>query len=221
MADPTGLDVKVPGNEFMDNYDTGQSDFVPPPQPKTVTGSKVKYVQFIAQVPPASGIKLRDENGRFLTTRDGYLKAVIDGITLVESGYKIGQTHIGTGQYRKYDRKTGQPTGELRNASPAMDYFRGHGIDAKPNSAEEYEQLFTATADRQFQITADWSAYDKDSQSDVAGKWEEFPDASTDVEAFSRLYPGVDPAGKKLPFIEKNGKRFWARLQVKRYVAVE
>lgn len=228
MADPTGLDVKVPSPEFMDNYDTGQSDFVPPPQPKQIVNGRPKYFQFVAQAPSVDKISTKDANGKPLVTKEGYLKAVIDGIKLVDSGYTFGQTHIGTGQYKKYDRKTNQPTGELRNASPAIDYFHAHGIEVKPASVEEYREYFEATADRQFQVTADWSAYDKDAQADVASKWEDFPNADSDEligedkarEVFARLYPGQDPVGKKLPFVERGGKRFWARAQIKRYVSV-
>ncbi len=218
--DAAVLDARVPNPEFMDNYDTGQSDFTPPPQPKIVVGGRTKYVTFLAQAPTVDKIKLRDENHKPLTTRDGWLKAIVDGIKLVESGYTFGQTHIGTGQYKKYDRKTNQPiAGEFRNASPALDYLRSQGIDLKPSTVEEYEQYFQATADRQFQVTTNWSAWDKDTQSDVASKWEDFPDASTDVEAFGRLYPGVDPTGAKLPFVQKGEKRFWARANVKAYVS--
>lgn len=204
-TDPTNLDVRVPDAAFMDNYDTG-GDFVPPPQAKTIVNGKPKFTVFQLAAPSLSGIKLRDENGKFLKTKDGWLKAVIEGITVVDGGYKIGQTHIGTGQYKKYDRQSKQPTGEFRNASPALDYLHAHGIEVKPETADAYEELFNATADRHFEATLDWSAYDKDTQSDVASKWDDFPD---------------DPAapGTKLPFIEKNGKRFWARAQVKRYVS--
>jgi hypothetical protein len=220
MVDPTAIDdVKVPGTEFMDDYDTG-GDFTPPPQPKEIVNGRPRYIQFSAQAPGEGKIKLRDENGKFLKTREGFLKAVVEEIKLVESGYVIGQTHIGTGQYKKYDNKTKQPTGELRNASPALDYLRAHGIDSKPATADEYESLFKATGDRQFLITGDWSAYDKDTQSDVASKWEEFPDEyAKDGVVCEGTVEGAVKTGRKLPFIEKNGKRFWARLQVKRYVS--
>jgi hypothetical protein len=220
-TDPTGLDVRVPNPEFMDNYDTGASEFVPPPQPKEIQpNGRPKYFQFVAQAPTLDKISTKDKDGKVLTTKEGWLKAVIEGIKLVESGYTFGQTHIGTGQYKKYDRKTNQPTGEFRNASPAIDYFHAHGIELKPSTVEEYQEYFQATAERQFQVTTDWSAYDKDTQSDVASKWEDFPDASTDLEAFGKFYPGQDPTGKKLPYVERAGKRFWARAQIKRYVSV-
>lgn len=222
-TDPTALDVKIPGTEFMDNYDSG-GEFTPPPTPKVPAkgAGKPSYIKFLAQAPDVEKIKLRDANNKPLTTHEGYLKAVITDIKLVESGYVVGQTHVGTGQYKKYDRKTGQPTGELRNASPALDYLHSHGIDAKPASVEDYESYFQATSNRQFQVTGDWSAYDSDSKEDVAKKWEDFPAADADDASkaeFARFYPGEDPTGKRLPYIEKGGKRFWARLGVKRYVS--
>jgi hypothetical protein len=204
MADPTNLDdVKVPDASFMDDYDTG-GEYIPPPQAKTIEKGRPRFVQFEAQAPNYDAIKLKDAEGKWLKTRDGYLKAILEGIKLVESGYTIQQTHVGTAQYKKY--KAGQPTGEMRNASPFMDYLRAHGIDLKPSAASEYEEYARATADRSFKVTIDWNAYDKDSQTDVAEKWEEFPD---------------DPAnpGQKLPYIEKDGKRFWARASIKRFVS--
>lgn len=223
-TDPTALDVKVPDTGFMDNYDSG-GEFTPPPTPKVpaVGAGKPAYVKFVAQAPSYDKINLQDKNGKWLTTHEGYLKAVIEDIKLVESGYVIQQTHIGTGQYKKYDRKTGQPTGELRNASPALDYLHAHGIDVKPSDPDQYKEIFGATAERQFTITADWSAYDSDAKQDVAKKWEDFPavdvDDAASVAEFQRFYPGVDPKGMRLPYIEKGGKRFWARLGVKRYVS--
>lgn len=207
MANPVE-DVKIPDPSFMENYDFG-GDYTPPPQPKTVDEKgKATFIKFTAQAPSADKINLRDKaTGKWLTTREGLLKAVIEGIKLVDSGYEFRETHIGTGQYKKY--RGGQPTGESRNASPALDYLHAHGISSKQitfDSAGAYEEAFKHTADRQFLVTADWGAYDNDAKQDVASKWEDFP---------------VDPdnAGARLPYIERNGKRFWARMQVKRYVS--
>lgn len=201
-TDPTDA-PKIPGTEFMDSYDVG-GEYVPPPQPKVMENGKAKYIAFTAMAPPAEKIKVRDANDKPLMTQDKYFKAIIEGIKLEGSGYEISQSHIGTAQYKKY--KGGQPTGELRNASPALDYLHAHGIDARPATVEEYENLFKATADRQFQLTGEWSAWDKDAQTDVATKWEDFPE---------------DPAnpGQRLPYIERGGKRYWARLSVKRWVS--
>lgn len=229
MVNPTAFDVKVPDPSFMDNYDTGNS-FVPAPQPKEVVGGKAKFKHFVAQAPAVEKIRTRDAEGHPLKTKDGYFKAVLDGIKLPnEGGYEIYQTHIGTAQYKKY--KNGQPTGDLRNASPALDYLHAHGIDSQPSSVEDYENLLQATSERQFEITGDWSAYDSENQTDVAGKWEDFPLVGV-IGANGRDYVNTEAAqadgttvaevptdGRRMQFIERNGKRFWARFNVKRYIS--
>lgn len=202
MANPTALDLKIPDPAFFDDYDTGQ--YIPPPQAKEPDGKgKFKYVTFVATLPSEDGIKTRDDKGEYLKTREGFLKVVVEGLKL-EGGYEIQQTHIGSAQYKKYD-KDRNVTGQ-RNSSPFGDFLHANGVEARPGSAEEYEQLAKGLAGRQIQITGDWSAYDKDTQSNIAEKWEEFPDDS-------------ETPGAKLPYIEKGGKRFWARLSVKRWVS--
>lgn len=223
MSDPTMTDVKVPGTEWMSNYDTGRSDFIAPPQAKEVLpNGKVVFTKFLVQAPGDAGVKVRGPEGNWLKTADGYLKIVVDGAKLVDSGYVLKETHIGTAQYKKYG-KDRQPTGELRNASPALDYFHAFGIDLQPGSAEDYETYARATVDRQAQVTIDWSAWDNDAKQTVADRWEDFPlvdaNSTEQVDAFKRLYPGQDPTGKRLPFLERNGKRFWARAEVKRWIS--
>lgn len=214
-------DVKVPDPAFMDDYDTGGA-YVEPPQPKIeVPGkSRAQYLKLTGQAPSEAKIKTREADGKtFLKTREGYFKAIIEGITLPnDGGYEIGQTHLSSAQYRKF--KGGQPTGELRNASPFLDYLHAHAIDMKPANPEEYETYIKATADRQFQFTGDWNAWDKDTQSDVAEKWEDFPMLYEAPDGTFSIDPTKGKAtGRRQPFIEKNGKRFWARLQVKQWIS--
>jgi hypothetical protein len=211
MVNPTD-DVKVPDSGFMDNYDFG-GEYIQPPQPKVLDEKgKPRYIKFVAQVPAETKIHLRDKaTGKWLTTREGLLKAIIEGIKLVDGGYEFRETHVGTGNYKKY--KNGQPTGESRNASPAVDYFHAHGIaptSGDLKDAADYEKYFKATADRQFEVTGDWNAYDSETKSEVATKWEDFP---------MLLDAAGQPTGERQPFIEKDGKKFWARMNIKRYVS--
>src|SRR4051812_30098333 len=102
-VDPTATDVKVPDPAFMDDYDQGGT-YVPPPQPKEQVNGRAAYVKFEAKAPSADKIETRDAQGNPLKTRDGYFKAVVRDIELVASGYVIGQSHIGTAQYKKYEK---------------------------------------------------------------------------------------------------------------------
>lgn len=210
MTDPTNDQLLVPDPSFMDDYDFG-GQYTPPPQakvPDPKRPGKFIYNIFVAQAPELKNIQTRDDQGRFLRTKpqngkNPSLKMILRDIKLVESGYLVQQTHVSAAQYQKY--KNGQPTGELRNASQFLDYLHSHGIDVKPATPDEYEAYAQATADRQFEVRGNWSAYDKDSQSDVASSWEDFPD-------------DPDNPGQKLPYIERDGKRFWARLSITGFV---
>lgn len=226
MTSPTTMDVKIPSPEFMDDYDTG-ARYVPPPQPKEwvdgKVGGKTKFVTFVAQAPSVDNIKTKDDQGQPLKTADGYFKGVLFGVTLPNNGnYEVQQTHIGTAQYKQYDRKTNKPIeGKFRNASPALDYFRAFGIESKPTEVSQYVDLFEATAGRQAEIQGDWSAYDSEQKTDVARKWEDFPDeyVNENGAVVASDAPGARKSGRKQPFIERNGKRFWARFGIKRWIS--
>lgn len=196
MTNPAGLDYKVPSPEFFDDYETG-GQYVPPPPAKSKNEkNKLQYVTYVATLPEAKDIEIG-------ATKSGFLKAVFKNIT-IEGGYVIQQTHVGSEQYNKKD-KSGNVTGK-RNSSPLGDLFRAAGIDlaqVRPSTAEEYQNLLNGIAGRQVQVTIDWSAYDKDSQADVASTFEDFPE--------------VD--GERQPFVEKGDKRFWARASVKRWIS--
>lgn len=223
-------EYKVPDPAEFDTYDTGQ--FVPPPQPKEKNDKgKFAYVIFTATAPGLKGIETRNENDKFLTTKEGgYLKAVVRDLRLNDSGYVIQQSHVSSKQYNKRD-KDGNITG-TRAASPAMDYFRAFGLDIKPASGEDYEALFQQTAGNVAQVTIDWSAYDSDTDTNVADKWEDFPLVAVEDDkgrgyvsqeaaeaAGATGITDVSAEGRRMPFIEKNGKRFWARASVKRWVS--
>ena len=202
MTNPTALDLKVPSPEFFDDYEVGGT-YTPPPQAKeNVEGrQRQRYVVYTAQLPPRANFEIGG-------TKDGYLKVVIKGIKVLyndgqDREYEVRESHVGSKQYNKYD-SAGNITG-TRNSSPFGDLIRAAGIDAKPASPEEYEALVDALADRQIQVTIDWSAYDKDAGKDIAEKYDDFP------------LEGQGPA--RQPFIEVGGKRFWARGSIKRWVS--
>jgi len=209
MIDPTNDQLLVPDPSFMDDYDFG-GQYTPPPQAKVKDEKgRLRYVEMTARAPKFEDIQTRDEQGRYLRTNaqppaTPSLKAILKNVTLIESNYQVQQTHLSASLYRKF--KNGQPTGETRNASQFIDYLHSQGIEAKPATPDQYEEFVKATAEGEFRCRINWSAYDKDSKSSVAEKWEDFPD---------------DPEnpGSKLPFIEKDGKRFWARASIQGFVS--
>jgi len=217
MTNPTGMDLKIPDAAFFDDYDTGQ--FVPPPQAKQLNErGRPQYIEYAFTAPGPQNITLRDANGQWLQTQDGFLKAIVKEGKL-ETGYEIGQIHIGTKQYQKRD-KEGNVVGQ-RNSSPAGDYFRAFNLQVRPTSAEEYESYFQMTANQPARVTIDWSAYDAENKQNVADSWDEFPKISElnpESEEYQRYFDATNPEAR-LPYIERNGKRFWARAGVKRWVS--
>ena len=185
---------KVPPPEMFDEYDTGQ--YIPPPQAKEPDGrGGFKYAQFQATAPSPDGITFRAD-------RNGFLMAVIKGLKL-DGGYELRHEYASSAPFPKKD-KQGNVIG-TRNASSFGNYLRAFGLAARPTTQAEYESLAHATAGMPCTVTIDWEAYNSETQTTVADKWEQFPE---------------DPErpGCRQPFIEQDGKRFWARAGVKRFV---
>lgn len=193
----TALDVKIPDPAMFDDYDVG--GWTPPPQAKQLgpTG-KPEYIQYRLTAPDASKFE-------FKADRNGYWMAVVDGFEVLGANYTLRKEYLSAAPFPKKD-KAGNVVG-TRNASTVGNYFRAHGLTARPASAQEYESYAIATANREFGATLDWSAYDSERGVEVATKWEQFPD-------------DPEKPGQKLPYIEAGEKRFWARAGVKRYIDV-
>jgi len=227
MTNATLLDVRVPDPSFMDDYDTG-ARYVPPPQPKEWVdgkiGGKVKYLTFVAKTPKYDESWVQDEQGVVRTNKEtGDFQPVLFGVTLPNNGgYEVRPVYLGTSQYKVYDRKTKQPIpGKFRNASPASDYFRAFGIDARPTTGQEYVDLLQATAERETEVQGDWEAYDSETKTTIAKKWEDFPDEFVNAkgDVVEATAEGAVKSGRKRPFIVRNGKNFWAKLSVKRWIS--
>ena len=194
MTDSVLTTFKVPPPEMFDDYDTGQ--WTPPPQAKERgLDGKAKFIQYQAIVPLADKFSWRGD-------KNGFLMLVIDGIKLT-TGYEFKKDYLSSAPFPKKD-KAGNVTG-TRNASTLGNYFRAHGMSVRPSTEDEYKAYAEATAGREFSVTIDWEAYDSDSQSTIADSFDSFPD-------------DPDNLGQKLAYIERNGKRFWARARIKRYV---
>ena len=187
--------LKVPDPAMFDDYDVG--GWTPPPQAKAIgpTG-KPEFITYRLTTPNADKFEFRPD-------RNGFLMAVVDGFAVEGANYTLRKEYLSSAPFPKKD-KAGNVTG-TRNASQLGNYFRAHGLAVRPATAQEYESFALATAGRQFSATLDWSAYDSDRGVEVAKSWDAFPD-------------DPDNPGQKLAYIEQDGKRFWARAGVKRYV---
>lgn len=181
--------LKQPEQVNWDKYQ-GPGNYTPPPQPKDAEG---KPVRFKGIAPPQF---------TFDATREGYLQALIDPIVITSEqgkGYSLRFTRASVKKFTKRD-------GEQLEASMLGNYLRAVDKNLKPQTNQDYVRAVESTARRAFEFTADWEAYDSETNQTVAEKWEDFP---------------VDPskAGARLPFIETADKRrLFARLRVKQFV---
>ena len=194
----TGLDIRVPDPAMFDDYDVG--GWTPPPQAKQLgAGGKPEFIPYRLTTPSPDKFEYKAD-------RNGFWMAVVDGFEVAGANYTLRKEYLSSAPFPKKD-KAGNVIG-TRNASTIGNYFRAHGLAARPGTAQEYEAYLQATAGREFGATLDWSAYDADKGQEVASKWEQFPD-------------DPEKPGQKLPYIEtSDGKRFWARAGIKRYVDV-
>jgi len=184
---------KVPPPEMFDDYETGE--YTPPPQAKEPDGhGRFGYVLYEVTVPAADGFS-------FKADRNGFLMAVIKGLTL-ENGYQLRHLYASSAPFPKKD-KAGNVIG-TRNASGFGNYLRAFGLAVRPQTPQEYQDLALATAGQTIQATIEWEAYDAEAQVTVADRWDQFPE---------------DPAhpGCRLPYLERQGRRFWAHASVRRF----
>jgi hypothetical protein len=136
MADVAGFDA-ILFDPIEGDYQEGGKAFVElPPEGK-----------YMGQAPVFT-----DES--FTNTREGYLKVIVDPITVQNpggpgDGYKIRFSSLSAKKYSN------------RNASQVMDFLRACGLNVKPNSTEEVKQYIKACSGRTFQFALAWEGYDK------------------------------------------------------------
>jgi hypothetical protein len=186
-------ELKQPDPVDWDKYEgAGESRYTPPPVPKDSEG---KAIVFRGQAPASF---------TFDKTQEGYLQVVLDPITIVGgagNGYQIRFTRASVKKF------TSRKTGEEINASMLGNYLRAVDKNLRPASNAEYIRAVEYTANRQFNFTADWEAYDSQGGRSVAEKFEDFPLAAD---------------GSRQSWIDlPDGRRIFARLRVKQFRASE
>lgn len=198
QPDISQLELNEP-NVNHDEYDVG--GFTPPPPARTPDGKAIVYW---GQAP---------QEITFGPTKGNYLMAEIDPVTVVDAtvplpnggvqGYEIRYTRASA---TPFTIRRGPKKGQKLNASMLGNYLRSHGIALSGTPTNEDLVAATrATTGRNFPFLLDWEAYDKDRKVTV-------------VEGYANFPNDPDNPGWKLPFIEKDGKRFWAQARIARFV---
>lgn len=112
------------------------------------------------------------ENIEFSAGGDGQLIAALDPITIVggeRDGYPVRFTRISN------KRPVSKKTGTAQNRTIMDDYLHANGVNAAPQSHEEYAQLVEATAGRTFEFEGDWEVYSKTLRTTVLRGEASFP----------------------------------------------
>ncbi len=180
---------------------TGEGTWVKPPIPEDKEGKKVIFEGIL---PP----------GFTYDSKDGNLIVKVDPITLKGSPYQLRFTSISGKAFQS-------SYGDKAMVSFLANFVRSVDKTVRPQTAQDYIKAIEGFARRPFKFTADWEAYDKDTQTTVAKGYKNFP-----------LDPKVNDGYTRLPFVELVVKpaegdtpavtrRVFANLKVKNYIAAK
>lgn len=156
MSDIAQQNLKQPEQVDWDNY--GSSGYAPPPVPVNGDGSARIFYGV------ASGI-LDDPD-------EGYLNYSFDPIKIVKSGTDADgqQIRFVRASTRPRTKKVGGVDTPIKgNPNKLADYLRAAGLQAKPQTNEQYVASVAAAAGKPFPFVADWEAYNKDTGERVKG----------------------------------------------------
>lgn len=136
-------------------------------------------------------VTVRDQEGKLLRSRKGYLQPVID-VKVVDPG----KPHDGF--LSKFNRFNTQKWSN-RNGNPLADYLRGFGMTGPFTTDEEYANAALATKGRTLRATLDWEIYDSASSFSLKGM-ENFP---------------LGAKGERLSKVRNNGQDHFANVRIK------
>lgn len=166
-VDLSQLNLNEPEKMDWDNYHEGSS-YRRPPVP---IGPDGKARVFYAKVPNQisfGNTKAGDLTIEIGTNRD------LPGMTIVKSGngadgYELRNTRASVKKW------TNKKTGEPMNVSQAGNFLKAAGVQAKPQTPQEYAAAALATRGKVVALTTDWQAYDKSTGESIEG-YSNFPD---------------------------------------------
>jgi hypothetical protein len=184
----------------------GESSYVRPPVPVDKEG---KRLTFEGILPPVFTYEANPA---------GELVVSADPIVLKGSDYKIRFTKISG---KQFVRDNGAKSSFLAN------FVKAVSKDARPQTWQDYMRLIDTFGRRPFKFTADWEAYDKETQTTVAKGYKNFPLDKKVNDGFTRTpWVNVAPDGKVLGDDAteeqlKKSRRVFANLKVANYIAVK
>lgn len=158
----TQTDLKSAPKTDWDNYNPG-STYQAPPVPVETDGTTLR--KFFGTLP----IPTVDDTN----TDEGFLQFLLDPIVLAKNGAGIDGYTI---RFSRASVKhfTNRKTGKEINASGAGNVLRSVGIQARPQTNDEFKAAMKLVGGKIGTFTLDWFARDKDSGEVVRG-YQNFP----------------------------------------------
>lgn len=136
------------------------------------------------------------------SAKNGILQVLADPIVVKGANYTIRFNNISAKRFTNSDGK---------DQSFLADFVKACDKNSKPTTAQDYIKTIDGFARRTIRFRADWEAYDKESNTTVAKKYAEFPLDEKVADGFTRT-----------PIITlKDGRKVFANLKIKSYIAVK
>lgn len=187
-----------------DNYNSGGSKYVAPPIP---LGADGRSITFYGVASPKEDKPDQD-----------YLNFLLDPIKIVRSGAADGYLVRFTRASLRPFMKNGEPM--RGNPNMLANFLRACGVQNKPQRNDEYRLAVKNCSGRPFPFTADWEAYNKDTDETIKGytNFPEDPDHPGQRKAIIRagdLYTVTDKSGNIVETKKFRGEIAFANLRLR------
>src|SRR5438874_11706448 len=157
MSDIAQQSLKEPEQVDWDNAFSSSKYTAPPP----ALGPDGEAIVYFGSVKEATKID----------PDQGYLNYQID-LTLVRSGSYDGlrvRTWASTRPFMRKDRETGELTAVKGNPNKLRSFLRSAGLQAKPQTNDQYIASVMAVHGKAIPFTIDWQSYNKDTGEKIKG----------------------------------------------------
>lgn len=171
MNDLAQTKLREPEQVDWDNYNSGGGTYTPPPPALDAAGRSITYYGKITAAEKRANAYQVDDEG------NAYLNFALDGLKITgptNAGYELRFTEASTKPFTKPDGSGGRAPIK-GNPNALANYLRACGLQAKPQTNDQYEAAVRAAAPKTFGFTLDWFAKSKDTGEQIKG-YASFPD---------------------------------------------
>ena len=220
MSDIAQLNFTEPGKTDWDNY--GKSGWVAPPPAKGADGKYIVYNGVAKSIAVEEAYPEKDEAGQT------YLTLQLNDLTIADPGkYQGYELKFAKAGRRPATRMVnGQRVPRKDGSSRLGDWLRSTGMQAKPQTNEEYFAAAkqAASQNRKFSFTIEWEAKNKDTGETIKG-YDAFPDdpdypgQKKAILKEGDYYNELGPDGKIVGVKKVQSETLFANARVRYFVA--